>query len=159
MQAAAIARYVALPLQAAPLLVIIVFSALLLLALYAGLLGIPLALALLTGFFNYAFILLDTTADGASEPPVLSVEMMNPVSNRRAVVLLAIIALLAAASHAGTRWLGAGSQVAGAIAGAVVLPAMIAMQGATGRALQALNLHTGLRLIGRLRGDYAILVA
>lgn len=159
MQPAILLRSLALPLRTAPLLLIAVFSVLLILAMKASLLGIPLGLLLLTGFFNYAFILVDGIADGAQEPPVLSIEMMNPVSGQRALMVLVIVIIVFFASSAATYWLGAWFATVCALVVAATLPAIVAVQAATGSALQALNLRTCLRLIARLGGDYALIVA
>lgn len=59
MGAAAILRYLAIPLRMAPLLLIGTFSLLLVLATKAGFLGIPLGLILLSWFTKYAFVLID----------------------------------------------------------------------------------------------------
>jgi hypothetical protein len=82
MGAAAIFRYLAVPLRTAPLLLIGTFSVLLMVALKAGFLGIPLGLILLSWFSKYSFILMDHAAEGAAEPPVLSIEMVNLLSER-----------------------------------------------------------------------------
>ncbi|HEY5807817.1 MAG TPA: hypothetical protein VIT67_07605, partial [Povalibacter sp.] len=157
--AASILKFVSMPLKTAPMLVIVVFSALLLLAMKASLLGIPLAAVLLTGFCNYSFILLDSVADNAAEPPVLSIEMMNPVSGQRTLILLIIIGVLIAAAHSGAIWLGGWFYLLSAIVSAMILPAMIAVQAVTGSALQALNLRAGFALIWRLGSDYLLIVA
>src|SRR5262245_3959407 len=73
MQASAVLRYLALPLRGAAAVLIAVFALLLLVAIKARWLGIPLALLLLSWFFKYAFVLLDHVTDGAIEPPVLSI--------------------------------------------------------------------------------------
>ena len=75
-------RFLAVPLSMAPLLVVIVFGALLWLSAKASLLGLPLGLLLLTGLFNYTFALFDSVVDGA-EPPVLSIEMTDSASKTR----------------------------------------------------------------------------
>lgn len=142
----------------APLLLIATFSVLLALATKATLLGIPLALVLLSGFFNYSFILLDGVADGVREPPVLSIEMLNPVSGQRSLVLLIVIVIVFFASSAATYWFSPWIAIAGAALCTVVIPAMIAVQGATGSVAQSLNPLTCLRLIQRLGTDYALIL-
>lgn len=151
-------RYLAAPLRTAPLLFIIVFSLLFLIAYSAGLIGIWLGWVLLSGFLNYAFLLMDSIANGAAEPPVLSIEMMNPMNGGRWLMMLAIVAAGFFVADAVVYWLG---PVLGAAAGFVAvatLPAMIAVQGATGSVVQSLNLMRCWRLIARLRGDYALIV-
>ena len=114
---------------------------------------------MLSGFFNYAFILLDGVADGAREPPVLSIEMLNPVSGQRSLVLLIVIVIVFFTSSAATYWLGPWSTMSGAVLCSIVLPAMIAVQGATGSVAQSLNPVTCLRLIQRLGTDYLLILA
>ena len=80
MGAAAILRYLAIPLRMAPLLLIGTFSVLLVVAVKAGLFGIPLGLILLSWFSKYSFVLMDQLAEGVAEPPVLSIEMVNPLT-------------------------------------------------------------------------------
>lgn len=143
----------------APALLIATFSLLLVLATKATLLGIPLALVLLSGFFNYAFILLDGIADGARELPVLSIEMLNPISGQRSLVLLTVVVIAFFASSAATYWFGPWFAIAGAGVCATVLPAMIAVQGATGSVAQSLNPLTCFRLMQRLGADYALILA
>lgn len=159
MQPATVVRFLVIPLRMAPALLIATFSLLLVLATKATLLGIPLAFVLLSGFFNYAFILLDGIADGAHELPVLSIEMLNPISGQRSLVLLIVIVIAFFASSAATYWFGPWFAIAGAVVCATVLPAMIAVQGATGSVAQSLNLLTCFRLMQRLGTDYALILA
>lgn len=147
-----------MPLRTAPLLVILTFSVLLFLALKATLLGLWLGLLLLTGFFNYTFVLLDSVISGDAEPPVLSIEMMNPVSAPRSLVLLALVLVAFFTSQAAVYWFGAALGVVAGIACAAILPALLAIQAVTGSTTQAFNLPTALRLIARLGADYATIV-
>ena len=159
MQAKTAVGHLAVPLRTAPLLVILTFSVLLFLALKASLLGIPLGLLLLTGFFNYTFALLDSVINGDIEPPVLSIEMMNPVSAPRSLVLLTLVLVAFFTSQAAVYWLGAAPGIVAGIACAAILPALLAIQAVTGEVAQAFNVATALRLMRRLGGDYAMLVA
>lgn len=158
MQLATLGRYFALPLKSAPLLVIIIFSLLLGLASRAGLFGLPLALILLSWFFKYAFVLLDTTTDGVSEPPALSLEMVNPVSEQRSFILLIGVVGIFFLSNAASYWFGPVFGTLLALTIVVVLPAIIGVQGATGSLLQSLNLARCVRLITRLGRDYVLIV-
>lgn len=158
MQAKTAFGFLAVPLRTAPLLVSVTFSFLLFLALKASLLGIPLGLLLLTGLFNYTFVLLDSVINGDAEPPVLSIEMMNPVSAPRSLLLLALVVTVFFASKAAAYWLGAGAALVAAIACATLLPALLAIQAITGSTVQALNVLVALRLIRRIGSDYLTLV-
>ena len=156
MQSRDVVRFLAVPLSMAPLLVVIVFGALLWLSAKASLLGLPLGLLLLTGLFNYTFALFDSVVDGA-EPPVLSIEMMNPVSGTRSLVLLAFLILVFFFSQAGEYWFGPWLAALLALGAAAWLPAMLAIQSITG-SMQAVNPRVALGLMGRIGSDYLLLV-
>ncbi|HVF16736.1 MAG TPA: hypothetical protein VNA21_07480 [Steroidobacteraceae bacterium] len=158
MTAATLKRYLALPLKSAPLMLIIIVSLLLSFASRAGLMGLPLTLILMSWFFKYAFVLLDHTTDGVDEPPVLSLEMVNPVSEQRSLVLLIIVVAIFFSSNAASYWFGPALGTLLAIAIVFILPAIIGIQGATGSLLQSLNLSRCVRLIGTLGRDYALIV-
>lgn len=141
MEITALTRFLRMPLRGGALGVIVTFAVLLMLAARAGLMGLPLALILLSWFFKYAFVLLDHTTDGVREPPVLSVEMINPVSEHRSLVLLIMVVGIFFASDAATFWFG---PLLGALLGfalVFILPAIVGVQGVTGSLLQSLNLH------------------
>jgi len=63
--------------------VVVVFAFLLVLAGRAGLIGIPMALLVISWFFKYAYILFDHTVRGFDEPPTLDIQMVNPVNEQR----------------------------------------------------------------------------
>lgn len=158
MGAAAILRYLAIPLRTAPLLLIGTFSILLVVAAKAGLIGIPLGLILLSWFTKYSFVLMDAMAEGVVEPPVLSIEMVNPLSEQRPLVLLALTIGLFYASDSASYWIGERGALVLTFAVGAVLPAVVAVQGATGMVVQSLNPRRVLALIARLRGDYAVIL-
>ncbi len=152
-------RYMAVPLQMAPLLLIVIFSALMLLAIKATLFGIALALFLLSGFFKYSFVLLDQLAEGRTEPPVLSIEMMNPIGEGRSLPALVFVVAVFFVSNAAVFWFGL---LLALVIGVLVLTALIAIiavQGATGSLVQSLNPVRCWRLILRLRGDFILVLA
>jgi hypothetical protein len=145
------------PLKTAPLLMIGIFCVLLWLAAQAGLFGLPLTFVLLTGFFNYAYVILERIAVGADEPPVLAIEMMNPVSSSKVLVLLGIAVGAATLSYtlaSQSTALG----LAAATISVVMLPALIAAQAASDNALQAFNIAGAYGLIVRTGAHYAGLV-
>lgn len=158
MGAAAILRYLAIPLRTAPLLLIGMFSVLLVVATKAGFLGIPLGLILLSWFTKYSFVLMDAMAEGVVEPPVLSVEMVNPLSEQRPMILLLMTIGLFYASNAAGYWIGEKGALVLMFAVGATLPAIVAVQGATGMVVQSLNPRRVLSLILRLRGDYVVIL-
>lgn len=158
MGAAAILRYLAVPLRMAPLLLIGTFSVLLVLAINARFLGIPLGLILLSWFSKYSFVLMDHVAEGAAEPPVLSLEMVNPLTEQRPMILLLMAIGLFYGTNAASYWIGHGGALVLMIAVGLILPAVVAVQGATGTVVQSLNPRRVLGLIMRLRGDYLLIL-
>lgn len=159
MSVAELLRYLLLPLRLASLLLIVSFSVLLALATMAGLFGIPLALILVSWTSKYGFVLLDYVADGEQEPPALSVEMVNPASEQRPLLFLFMVIFLFSVAELAEHWFGRGVYVATAAIIAIFLPSIVAVQGATGSFIQALNPRTFVGLILRLRADYLLILA
>jgi hypothetical protein len=158
MGAAAIFRYLAMPLRTAPLLLIGTFSVLLIVAAKAGIVGIPLALILLSWFSKYSFVLMDRLAEGVVEPPVLSTEMVNPLDEQRPMILLLMAIGLFYATDSASYWIGKRGALLLMLAVGALLPAVVAVQGATGTVVQSLNPRRVLGLIVRLRGDYLLIL-
>jgi hypothetical protein len=94
MPASVFLRYLLLPLHFTVLIFIAVVSLGLALARYAGLFGLPLAIMFLAWVVNYAFVLLEAIANGAREPPVFAIEMVNPFNESRAVIQLCLLLLI-----------------------------------------------------------------
>jgi hypothetical protein len=150
-------RYVLFPFRGGALVLLLTFTLGQELALQAGWMGLPLTVALLSWFFKYCFILLDSIVIGAAEPPVLSVEMINPINEQRPLGQALLIAGGAALCWA----LGTAVPVLGWLTAALLLlllPASIATLGMTGHLLRAAwppELWSVIRGVGR---DYLLLV-
>ncbi len=151
-------RAVLLPLQAAPLILVALFSVGLRFAIGGGLLGIPLVVMLVSWFFKYGFAVLDSAVAGEPEPPVLSVEMVNPFNEQRPLAELALIV-------AGCLLVMLARSVAGApgmfLTGAVLLaslPATVAVLCLAPNPLQAASPIALARLIRGLGRHYTWLV-
>ena len=129
------------------------------LAAHAGYGGWLLGFLLMSWFFKYCFILLDAIVIGATEPPVLSIEMVNPINEQRPLGQ----ALLIAGGSALSYELG---QLVGPVLGwltatllLLLLPASIATLGLTGNLLRAAwppELWSIVKGVGR---DYLWLIA
>lgn len=135
------------------LVLVAVFTAGLRLALAAGLFGIPLALILVSWLFKYAYVLLEDVAYGSDKPRVLSVEMVNPLQ-QRPLAQLAICGLAVMA-------VGFVGGVAGTILGtafALMLPASVAILGASGNVLQAINPLALIRVAMLLGRHYLVIL-
>jgi len=154
MHAFAVLRYLVLPLRGGAGVLVVVFSILLLVAIRAKFLGIPLALIILSWFFKYAFVLLDHVAEGAAEPPVLAIEMMNPASEQRPLCLLLLVVAGYTLTDNAAPWIGDTVVMVLRALGVLLLPAVVAIQGATGSVLQSLNPLACFNLVRRLGGYY-----
>jgi hypothetical protein len=74
--------------------VVVVFAFLLVMAANMKLAGIPVALLVTSWFFKYAYILFDHTARGFDEPPILDIQMMNPIDEQRPLAQVVILGLI-----------------------------------------------------------------
>jgi len=152
-------RYFLLPFHGTPLLLVVTFSIGLLMAYKAGWMGIPLGFLLLSWFFKYGFVVLDSIVAGDTEPPVLSIEMVNPISEQRPLALaLLIIAegMLVVALH---KYAGLAAGLCAVIVLTWALPANIAVLAVTRNPFQAIWPPTLFALIRALGRDYALLNA
>lgn len=148
-------RYLIRPLETTSLLVIGLFALGFTFATSGGLYGLIMGFLMLSWFFKYAYVLLDSTANGVEEPPVLAVEMLNPVDEQRPLAQLIITTSVAWAA-----WkLGGTAGIAVAVLGFFYLPASIAVLGASSRALEAINPLALTRVIRGLGGYYLLILA
>ena len=86
-------RYFLLPLHSVTLVLLATFTIGWVLVLHAGLFGIPMGLILLSWFFKYCFVLFDSVVAGNETPPVLSIEMVNPIDEQRPLAQAVIIVM------------------------------------------------------------------
>jgi hypothetical protein len=152
-------RYVRFGLHGTALVLVAAFTFGLLLAYRAGLAGVFLGLLLISWFFKYCFVVMDAALAGHDEPPVLSVEMVNPVSEARPLFAVAwigaaISAVLAVHGH----W-GQGAAFTTAIALACALPASLGILGLESNPLLAASPLRWLMVIRALRWHYLPLLA
>ena len=152
------ARYLARAFGLASVMFVIIASVAFALAFHAGLFGMPLMGIMATWFFRYGLLMVDHVAWDQVDEPVLSVEMLNPLDQGKAVVLLIVTAIFFAIYYAAQYWFGT---IAGAIVGlgAVgLLPAVIAVQTAKDRALLALNPVDWYHAIRWMKTDYVLVL-
>lgn len=122
-------------------------------------LGIPLAAVLVPLFFKYCFVVLDAAIAGENHPPVLAVEMVNPVNEPRPVsqALLIISGVLVA--KAAFAYIG---HAAGALVSALlifVFPSSLASFGLSANPFLAAWPPRWWYIISGLKADYLALVA
>lgn len=152
-------HYLLLPARPTVLVLIVALSLGLLVAPYGGLVGIVLALLLLLWLCNYAYVLLEQIANGASEPPVLAVEMLNPLNEHRPLLQLAIMLLVYGVLKLLAWWLSPALAIALGVLAASALPASIGALGAGDSVLQAVNPLALWHIVRALGLAYAGMVA
>jgi len=139
MSPASFLRYLLLPAQPAGLMLIAVMTLALALCSIAGLFGLPILVILLSWLFKYAYVLLEQVSHGAREPPVLSIEMVNPASELRPWIQLAIVAVVYLALRALSGYLGTTLTLILEGVAFAALPASIAVLGVASVFWQAIN--------------------
>lgn len=151
-------RYLLLPWRPAPLLLVGTFSVGFLLAVWARLAGILLAFLLISWFFKYCFVLLDAVVAGEAEPPVLSVEMVNPFDEQRplaqAIIIVAgwmLVTFIGAKAGRPARAFSAALLLA-------VLPASVAVLGVTRNPFHAVSPRALAVLIRGAAREYAVVL-
>ena len=152
-------HYLSMPLRTTGLILIAVLSVVLLIAVRAGFTGILLALVSSVALIKYAYVLLERVANGASEPPVMSFEMVSPFEGIESLVHL-VLAILTAGAAIHLRAVGESGWAAALCVGVlVVLPASIGALGLTGNALQAFNPRKLWAIVRELGVAYAAILA
>ena len=147
-------RVLLVPFNPTCLMMIGIVSVLMTLFVSAGLYGLIGILFLQVWIFKYCYVLIEDFANGMTEPPVLSTDMMSPFEIRPWVQ--AFIILLA-----GTACWTIGGR-AGIVLGIVcvsLLPASIATLGVGERPWEAINPQTLYRVIRGLGPYYLVLLA
>lgn len=152
-------RYLLLPARGVPLILIGCFALALTTVAWAGLLGLPLALILVSWISKYAFVLFDTARRGFDEPPVLSLDMVNPANEQRPLGQLVIIGVFYGVTEFLARFLGDTLATVLRAAGLLILPASVAVLGSTRNLVDAVNPVLLARFIQRVGLDYLGLLA
>lgn len=117
--------------------VVVVFAFLLFMAAKARLVGIPLALLVISWFFKYAYILFDHTVRGFDEPPTLDIQMMNPIDEQRPLAQVVILGLIGYAVYLTNDHFGTAAAVGLGIICLFFLPASVAILGLESNILKA----------------------
>lgn len=150
-------RCVRLVFHSTPLVLVGTFTLLLLIAVRSGFTGIPLFAIVLSWYFKYCFVVLDTALAGRNELPVLSVEMLNPFDEQRPLAFGLLAVAAACLVFAAKVYVGAAAALVLAAAFGLLLPASIAVLGLSSNVLLA---AWPPRLFETLRGlgwDYVLL--
>jgi hypothetical protein len=128
-------RQLARPLDLTSIVLIVLMTAGYNIGLRAGFYGALIILLLSSWFFKYAYVLLDSVANGRKATPVMAVEMLNPVDEQRPFAQLIICAFFAW----GVYKVGGTAGILLGVVGLLYLPVSVAVLGASSRALDAVN--------------------
>ena len=150
-------RYALRPFHSAPLILLVVFTIGLTLS-SRSLFGLPAFILFVSWFFKYCFVMLDSLISGDEEMPVLSAEMVNPVSEQRPLAQAILIALGVMGVVAIQKYLGHAIATALGVALLCALPASIAVMGITRNPLQAAWPPALFALVRGVGWDYLWLV-
>jgi len=125
----------------------------------SGLFALPPALILATWYFKYSFAFLDAMVAGQREPPVLSVEMIMASLDEFRFLLPLILCIVAFFAFGAADYF-VGTMLASlfGLVMLLVLPAMIAVQGWTGRLSHSLDPTIWVRMALTLGSDYACIL-
>jgi hypothetical protein len=154
MKARIAASLLLIPLQTSALLWIALCAMVGSFAINAGIIArlqsVLLLCLMTTGMVSYSFALLDAVALGKREAPVMSVEMLNLLEDKRTLVLMLVVALLTCGA-----WYLHAPVLAGIVA-MLLMPAIIGMLTISGHVLVAFDPREWLKLVRWLRGDYLV---
>src|SRR5215469_10964720 len=129
-----------LPLRPAALTSIVALSLLLALSLLSIPFGFFTMAILLSWFFKYSFTFLDEVVSGAQQMPVLSLEIIyGSIGELRSLLPLILVTIFFFVSGAGQFFLGFVVAVCAGLGLLAVLPAVLAIQGWTGRVEHSLD--------------------
>jgi hypothetical protein len=152
-------RYLLLPARPTVLFLVAALTLGFLLALHGGLLGMLMALLLLLWLFNYSYVLLEQIANGAREPPVLAIEMLNPVNEQRPLLQLLIVLAVYGALRTLAHYTVPALALALELLAFIALPASIGALGVGDSFWQAVNPLVLWHIVRTLRLAYLAIVA
>jgi hypothetical protein len=131
-------RYFPFPLTATALLLVGAITLGLVVATKSGIAAALLAAPLIAWFFRYCYLMLDAIVAGAEGPPAVTLDMVNPLAERRALHQALLIAAGGAIVFVTVKFLGF---IVGAICAVLLLswlPSSIAVLAMTGNPFRAL---------------------
>jgi hypothetical protein len=142
-------RALIIPWGAGSILFVGISSALLAFFQGKGVLGAIGSFFLLSWFFKYAYVLLESVAHGRVDAPVVAVEMLGPFEQRPLIQLA-----WCTVGYLAVRWLGGTAGIAAAALLLVVLPASVAALGLGLGIWQSVNPRTLWQILRGLAWQY-----
>lgn len=124
----------------------------------AGLFGLPVLVILLSWLFSYGYVLLEQVAHGAREPPVLALEMVNPLAQIRPLLHLGLVVVVFFSLRFLSPHIGLALTLALGALMFAALPASMAVLAVGDAWWQAVSPLALWRLMRALGSEYLILV-
>src|SRR6202044_2409305 len=153
-------RHLLRPARGGAAAVLIVFAVLLAIASVAGLVrGLVITFFVASWFFKYAYVLFDHTVRGFDEPPVLDVQMLNPLDEQRPLAQVVILALVYVAVTYLKHTLGSTVAAIVAVAAILLAPASVAVLGLEGNIIKAAYPIAWVRMVLGLGPMYLLVLA
>lgn len=147
-------RVLLVPFHATSLMLIGVFALIFSILSFAGIWGLVISFLVQGWVLKYCYVLIEHIADGATEPPVMSTDMLSP-TEIRPWVQLALISF----GYTACVLLSGNAQIALAVVLLALLPATIAVLGVGEPFFQAVNPLMLFRLIRGLGPYYLLILA
>jgi hypothetical protein len=155
----AVIRHLLRPARGGAAAVLIVFAMLLAIASKAGLIrGLVMTVFLASWFFKYAYVLFDHTVRGFDEPPVLDVDMLNPLNEQRPFAQVVILVLIYFAVSYVKQALGSAVASILAVAAILLAPASVAVLGLESNVIKAANPVAWVRMVLGLGPMYLLVL-
>jgi hypothetical protein len=148
-------RYLAYPANGASLILIALTSLLFCIGWWARVFGLPLMFIMLTWFLKYGLVTVEHIAWKVEGKPVLSVEMLNPVEQKKPLVLVIVVGVFVFVIFAARVRLGNVAAALVGLAAIALLPAAVAVQTGHDSARKGLDVREWFKLIRWLNFDYA----
>jgi hypothetical protein len=148
-------RYLAYPANGAALILIALTSLLFCIGWWARVFGLPLMFIILTWFLKYGLVTVEHIAWKVEGKPVLSVEMLNPVEQKKPLVLVIVVGVFVFVIFAARMRLGNVAAALVGLAAIALLPAAVAVQTGRDSARKGLDVREWFKLIRWLNFDYA----
>jgi hypothetical protein len=156
----AVIRHLLRPARGGAAAVLIVFAVLFTIASKGGLItGLVMAFFLTSWFFKYAYILFDHTVRGFDEPPVLDVDMLNPLNEQRPLAQVVILALLSVAVIYLKHTLGSTVAAIFTVVAILLAPASVAVLGLESNIIKAANPVAWVRMVLGLGPMYLLVLS
>lgn len=153
------------PARQVPLIFVVMFATLVSFAIRSNLGPIPSISGLLIMLFatswllKYGYALFDSITAGETKPPVLSYEMIQPFSDWRPLLQIAVIAGLYSGLYQLSRFVPDALVVLASAIVLLLMPASIGVLASTRNFLDAINPSALVKFVRAMGGAYAALVA